>query len=70
MMVVAMRAPLNTLENEALRVLVDQRGALATAVAVGCSLPTLRAALRGSTLAGVTRTAILSTITTPGARAA
>ena len=65
-----MKAALDPHETEALRALVDQCGALAVAVAVGCSLPTLRAALRGATLAGVTRTAILSAITTPGARAA
>ena len=65
-----MKAPLNTLETEALRAMVQRRGPLVVAVAVGCSLPTLRSALRGATLAGVTRTAILSALTTPEARAA
>ena len=65
-----MKAPLNKPETEALRGMVDQRGTMAVAVAVGCSLPTLRAALRGASLAGVTRTAILSALTTPEARAA
>jgi hypothetical protein len=63
-----MKRPLTPQEAEALRRVVDARGAMAVAVSVGCALPTLRAALRGATLAGVTRTAILST--TPEARAA
>lgn len=70
MMAPTMKAALNPHETEALRGMVDARGPLAVAVAVGCSLPTLRAALRGATLAGVTRTAILSALTTPGSRAA
>ena len=65
-----MRQALNTHENEALRALVDKRGALSVAVSVGCALPTLRSALRGARVAGVTRTAILSALTTPEARAA
>lgn len=65
-----MKAALDPHETEALRALVSQRGPLAVAVAVGCSPPTLRAALRGAVIAGVTRTAILSALTTPGARAA
>lgn len=65
-----MKAALTPHETEALRGMVDTRGPMPVAVAVGCSLPTLRAALRGATLAGVTRTAILSALTTPEARAA
>jgi hypothetical protein len=70
MLVPTVKATLTPLENKALRALVDKRGPLVVAVAVGCSLPTLRSALRGATLAGVTRTAILSALTTPEARAA
>ena len=70
MLVPTMRNPLDPHENKALRALVDKRGPLAVAVAVGCCLPTLRAALGGSRLSGVTRTAILSALTTPEARAA
>jgi hypothetical protein len=65
-----MNSTLTLHETEALRGMVDASGPLTGPVAVGCSLPTLRAALRGATLAGVTRTAILSALTTPEARAA
>jgi hypothetical protein len=65
-----MRTTLNPHESEALRALVDKRGALSVAVSVGCALPTLRAALNGSRVAGVTRTAILSALAPPEARAA
>lgn len=65
-----MKSPLTTPETDALRALVDARGTLAVAAGLGCSLGTLRAALRGATVAGVTRTAILSALTTPEARAA